>query len=236
MTSRDEPLRLVVWDETDSGIFRVASRNRERHDGRGGTSRATFGLSPWWKLGGSLHGLTRRAQSIPFRSRGVSSWQETFAWAASVSREEGRPIAELQAWGHGGWGFMDLADSRLDRNALSRARGTRLAPELDAFRDALADDGLLWLRCCSAFGGHAGRAFAPAIADRLRREVAAHTYVIHVLQSGTHVVSPGAVADWPVSEGVITKDGEPVSAKNSNFGEPRTLSCLRADLPLSYRS
>jgi hypothetical protein len=98
----------------------------------------------------------------------------------------------------------------------------------------LTEDALVWLRCCSAFGAAAGRAFAPALAERFGVRVAAHTYVIHVLQSGTHALAPGERVDWPEDEGVVIERGRATRAKDSLPFEPRTISCFRLDLPRGW--
>jgi hypothetical protein len=59
-------------------------------------------LSPWWRAGALLHRIGRDAQT-----RAVSSWDEAITWASSFER-----VDELQFWGHGGWGFMDLGRAR----------------------------------------------------------------------------------------------------------------------------
>ena len=211
-------LRVVVWDATDA-----PRRVRLDHDGSNGTSRVRLGLSPAWWVGAKLHALARSLSGVAYRSAGVRSWEEAILFAVRCAREA--PIAELQVWGHGGWGFMDLGDTRLDRPRLA---------SLDPLAEVLAQDAQVWLRCCSAFGGRAGRAFAPALAERLRRRVVGHTYVIGALQSGTHSLAPGARPSWPLEEGVVMVDGEPRSAKDSGVREPRTLGCLRLDLPAGF--
>jgi hypothetical protein len=125
-----------------------------------------------------------------------------------------------------------LGATRLDRDALSRS--SRLRDELDGLRDVLTDDALVWLRCCSAFGAPAGRAFAPAIADRLRARVAGHTFVIGVWQSGTHSVGRGERATWNEDEGVErTREGS-LLPRNSTMSAPRTIACLRMSLPRGW--
>ncbi|MBI2392205.1 MAG: hypothetical protein HYV09_21640 [Deltaproteobacteria bacterium] len=246
-------LRVVVWDATDVGRFRAGHdgpcHDGPCHDGNGGTADVHFGLSPAWWAGAKLHALARRVaprwraagvaprwraevEGVEYQSRGVRSWGEAARFAVSCARAAQAPLAELQVWGHGGWGFMDLGETRLDRGAL--ARSSELAGDLDALRDVLADGAQVWLRCCSAFGGRAGRAFAPALSARLSTRVVGHTYVIHALQSGTHSLSPGDRTDWPLEEGVVMKDGEPARAKTSGPLQPRTIGCLRLDLPRGW--
>lgn len=213
-------MKLVAYDATD--VVSLSSGHRDD-----GTARGLLALSPWWRAGTQLHRMARRVRGEAFEGRAVTSWEETLRWAASHER-----VTELQIWGHGGWGFMDVGSTRLDRNAL--AKGSPLASSIDALKSVLADDALVWLRCCSAFGARAGRAFAPALAERIGRRVVGHTYVIHVVQSGTHSVAPGEEIAWPEAEGVVSEGGRAVRAKDSLPFEPRTLSCLRLDLPTGW--
>jgi len=218
-------LRVVVWDATDVGRFRAG------HDGANGTADVHIGLSPAWWVGARLHAVARRLSGIEYHARGVRSWDEALRFASTCAHTAQAPLTELQVWGHGGWGFMDLGDTRLDRAALASAA---MREPLDALADVLAVDAQVWLRCCSAFGGRAGRAFAPALATRLRARVVGHTYVIGVLQSGTHSLDPGDRPTWPLEEGVVIRNGEPHSAKTSGAREPRTIGCLRLDLPRGF--
>ena len=212
-------LRIVVWDETDTSRFRPG------HDGSGGTSRVELGLAPAWWLGAKVHGLMRG--STPHRARGVRSWDQALRFALEASQETGLPIADFQAWGHGGWGFMDLGDTRLEKRTLQSLPFAELAR-------AMTDDALFWVRCCSAFGAARGRTFAKALAERVEHRVAGHTYVIGVLQSGTHSLAPGDAPTWPIEEGVIVENGEPSRAKGSGPRQPHTIGCLRLDLPAGW--
>jgi hypothetical protein len=205
-----------VWDETDTSRFRPG------HDGTGGTSRVEVGLSPAWWLGAKIHGLARGR--TPHRARGVRSWEQALRFAIDASQETGLPIADVQVWGHGGWGFMDLGDTRLEKRTLQSL-------PLDELSRVMTEDALFWVRCCSAFGARRGRVFAQELAERVGHRVAGHTYVIGVLQSGTHSLTPGAEPDWPIEEGVVMDEGQATRAKNSGPRQPRTIGCLRLDLP-----
>lgn len=233
------PLRLVLFDATDIGVGRFrrgrgprgpAERGRAagapaRPDGAAGTA---IGLTPIWAAGALLHRVAGAADA----QRAVTSWGEALAWAVRTARERGRKIASLQAWGHGGWGYMRLGTSRLDEAALRP--DAALAGALAAFRDELVGpDALVWLRCCSAFG-HTGRSFARALADRLGCRVASHTYIIGLYQSGTHSLRPGETPGWDPREGVRFHNGAPVGAKGSSPAEPNTVSCFTLDLPRGY--
>jgi len=211
-----EGLRIVVWDETDTSRFRPG------HDGSVGTTRVELGLAPAWWLGAKVHGLMRG--STPYRARGVHSWEQALRFALDASQETGLPIADFQAWGHGGWGFMDLGDTRLEKRTLTSL-------PLDQLSRVMTDDALFWVRCCSAFGARSGRVFARELADRVRHRVAGHSYIIGVLQSGTHSLAPGAEPDWPLEEGVVLENAQPIRAKGSGPRQPHTIGCLRLDLP-----
>ncbi len=218
------PLRLVVWDATDVAPLRVP-RVIRRDDG---TAEGTGGLSRWWRLGAGLHrALYRAGATAP-----ASSWEEALRFAIAASERADAPIAELQAWGHGGFGFMRMGESRLDREALGRA--SKLAPLLDALRARLAKDALVWLRCCSALGAEAGRTFAPELAARLGARVAGHTSIIGEWLSGTHSVAPAESPRWSPEEGTErTREGA-VVARVSSAGAPNTIFMLRRGLPRGW--
>lgn len=218
------PIRLVVWDATDVAPLRLPRVTR-REDG---TAEGTGGLSRWWRLGAGLHrGLYGAHAVAPART-----WGEALRFAIDESTRAGAKIAELQAWGHGGFGFMRMGDTRLDRAALARA--AELAPLLDALRARLADDALIWLRCCSAFGAAEGRAFGPALAARLGARVAAHTFIIGAFQSGTHSLAPGASPTWPIEEGTERTAAGALVAKVSRADAPNTVFMLRRGLPAGW--
>ncbi len=165
-------------------------------------------------------------------ARGATSWKEAIAWALAQAEARGAPIAEIQAWGHGGWGYMGMGQERLEETSM-KSSGS-LGAEVDALARALAPDALVWLRCCSAFGEARGRAFAERLAERLGVRVAGHTFIIGAWQSGTHSLRPGERAGWPIDEGIEATDGRPRCAKLSTPDAPRTLSCLRLGLPKDW--
>jgi hypothetical protein len=213
-------LRLVVYDRTDTGPLAIPRVERDAD----GAAHGTGGLTRWWRLGANLHRGVGRADA----SLGASSWDEALAWAVTEAEHRGAPIAELQAWGHGGRGYMGMGKTRLDVGALA-LEGGGLGARLDAFAAALAPGALLWLRCCSAFGHERGRAFGERLAERLGARVAGHTYIIGVWQSGTHSLAPGERAGWAADEGI--EGGAVPRAMVSTASAPRTLTCLRPGLP-----
>ncbi|WP_437990315.1 hypothetical protein [Sorangium sp. So ce145] len=245
-------MRLVLFDNTDVGWGSARRANgARRRDGAparahpaaadsagsaetgdlevlGEAVGATIGLTPIWRAGVLLHRMTGAADAW----QSAASWAEALGWAARAARERGRKIASLQAWGHGGWGYMRMGATRLDEAALRP--GSPLDEALDALRAELAGpDALVWLRCCSAFG-HTGRSFAQALARRLGCRVAGHTYIIAFYQSGTHSLRPDETPSWDPHEGVRFDGGVPTGAKWSSRGAPNTVSCLAGDLPRGY--
>src|SRR5262245_48436937 len=200
-TTALRPLRLVVFDATDTRCRTLPARTP---DGSAGMSP---GLTPIWRAGAFLHCLARAADG----RLAASSWDEALSWVARMSRERGRKVGSIQVWGHGGWGYMQLGESRLDQQALRC--GHALAPAIDALRDCLAGpEALFWLRCCSAFGHTTGRGFAKELSARLGAKVAGHTYIIGGLQSGTHSLKPGEEPGWDPREGVRMQGREAVGA------------------------
>jgi hypothetical protein len=214
------PLRLIVYDATDTGPLAIPRVERAPD----GTAHGTGGLTRWWRLGAAMHRGLARADGV----LAATNWREALAWAVAEADRRGARIRELQAWGHGGWGYMGMGGTRLDAESI--AAGGSLAAAIDPFARALAPDALVWLRCCSAFGHH-GRDFAPRFADRIGARVAGHTHIIGVWQSGTHSLAPGDRATWDPDEGVDFVDGTARAARDSSASAPRTIGCLRLGLP-----
>jgi hypothetical protein len=217
-----QTLRLVILDATDVGRF-----GADPGGGADGTSRRGPGLTPVWSAGARLFDAMGRVDAWI----AATNWRDALRWAADQAQRAGRPIGSLQAWGHGGFGFMRIAQTALDGAALRQA--SALAPALDAVRDALAPGSSVWLRCCSAFG-HDGRTFARSLADRLRARVAGHTYIIGFYQSGTHSLSPGDAPTWDPREGVRFEAGRAAGARWSTPWAPNTITCLASRLPPEY--
>jgi hypothetical protein len=202
-----KPLRLAVFDRTC-----VARGVRP-------------GLATAWRAGTVLYrGLGRIDAAF-----GAASWGEALAWLAAHAPD--RPIGEIQYWGHGRWGRVLVADDVLDAQALREASHA-LRPRLEAVRERLTPDALVWMRTCEAFGAARGQDFARRLADFFGVRVAGHTYVIHVLQSGLHGLRPGAKPDWSPREGLAegTPDA-PVRAHESVPGAPRTVTCFTRAVP-----
>lgn len=182
------------------------------------------GLSHAWSAGARLY----RARGWIDLARGVDSWQEALDWLCSV--EPGRPIAQIQFWGHGKWGTCRVGEDELTARSLERGHPHRQL--LERIRDRLAPDALWWLRTCETFGADRGQAFARAWSSFFDCRSAGHTYVIGVLQSGLHVLRPGEMPRWSPAEGLAEgTPGAPVRALWSRPDAPNTISCFEGVLP-----
>jgi hypothetical protein len=179
-------------------------------------------LSPIWAAGARLYRALRRVDAV----YGVASWDEALTWLGSL-RE---PLDEIQYWGHGKWGCALVGDDVLDATALHMRRA-----KLDAVRERLNPDGVIWFRTCETLGANRGIDFAQRLADYFGASVAGHTYIIAFHQSGLRGVAPGRRADWPADEGLAegTAD-DPRRAKWSRPWRDRTVTALTAAVPSDW--
>ena len=109
-------------------------------------------LSLVWAPGARLYRGLGRIDA----ARGVASWDEALDW---LGRHES--ISEIQYWGHGKWGSARVDDDVLDGASIE----TRHRKPLEAIRERLAADALVWFRTCETFGAQAGHDFAQRLAD-----------------------------------------------------------------------
>jgi hypothetical protein len=202
------PLRLMLYDATCKG--------------RG----LSPGLSLSWRVGGQLYRALDRLDDW----QGVSTWEEGLAWLAEV--EPGRPISEIQYWGHGKWGAIFMDRTPLGASALEPGHPHHGA--LSAIRERLVPGGraLWWFRTCETFGGHAGHHFAKAWTRFFHCRAAGHTFIIGPWQSGLHALSPGEAPHWPADEGLL--EGTPAAPRRARWSTPwapGTITCLHGTLP-----
>jgi hypothetical protein len=201
----DSPLRLIVFDRTAHARFRP-------------------GLSTLWSLGRTLYRMRREVDA----GCAANGWEQALAWLSTHGAP--RPISEIQLWSHGKWGNASIGAECLDQRSLVRTSAHFSA--LEKVRARLAPGALFWFRTCETFGAERGITFAERFAETMGTRVAGHTYVIGLWQSGLHQLDPGAPADWSPEEGLIEGDAHnPLRAKPSLPGEPRTISCFDARLP-----
>ncbi|MDB4998631.1 MAG: hypothetical protein JWM74_6063 [Myxococcaceae bacterium] len=167
---------------------------------------------------------------------GASSWAEAFEWLVARSQATGRPIEQVQYWGHGRRGRALVADDVLDAGSV--APGGRYLDRVRAVRACFGressdtkTEGGFWFRTCETIGGTAGHAFARAWSDVLEQRVAGHTHVIGFWQSGLHTLRPGEAPTWPVTEGVRDAHDEAAVALGSSPLRPNTIQCLRGTIP-----
>lgn len=199
-------LRLMVFDKTCAG------------------KHVLPGLSTAWRSGALLYRALGRLDA----SFGATSWDEAFGWLATFRAAE--PIDEIQYWGHGNWGVVWIARDRFGAEAF--ASGHPLHTKLEAVRERLAPDALVWLRTCEAFGADRGLDFAARFADFTGVRVAGHTFIIDALQSGLHGVAPGVAPDWSPAEGIL--EGTPAAPKRARRSSPiapRTVTCFDGTIP-----
>lgn len=197
------PLRLVVYDATQM-------------------ARAPRLLGHSWRAGTLLYRLRGAVDG----SFGARSFESAFAW---LERAE-RPIGELQFWGHGKWGRALIERQAWDRSALGLAH--RLRRGLDALRERLAPDALIWFRTCETLGALPGQDFARSLADFTGARIAGHTYEIGFFQSGLHALAPGETPAWDANEGLAEGTSEqPLRSLPSRPDAPNTITCLTARLP-----
>ena len=197
------PLRLLVYDATQA-------QRRPRW----------LGVS--WQVGARLY----RARGLLDASYGATSFADALAFLARAER----PIGEIQFWGHGKWGRVLIERESFDRSALEPTH--RFRPALEAIRERLAPNALVWFRSCETLGAHAGQAFARRLADFWEARVAGHTFVIGYWQSGLRVLAPGDAPNWDPAEGLALGTPErPERALNSGPAEPNTITCFTGRLP-----
>ncbi len=188
---------------------------------------AALGLA--WQLGSHLYrGLGRLDAAF-----GATSFESALRWLERHQPDV--PISELQFWGHGKWGRVFIDGESLDASAL-RA-GHPLRPRLDALRERLAGDALIWFRTCETLGAQAGQDFAAALADFSGATVAGHTFVIGFFQSGLQVLTPGHAPHWSSSEGLARGTPErPELALSSGPRQPNTITALAGSIPAEFAS
>ena len=182
------------------------------------------GLSTAWRAGAALYGALGRIDC----SFGATSWSEALDWVATHES-----IEEVQYWGHGKWGGALVDRDWLDGSAL--VKGHPLRAKLEAVRERLAPDALVWFRTCETFGAAAGHAFASGLADLLGARVAGHTFVIGGLQSGLHGLRPGHTPTWSTEEGIAEGTAQkPIRAFGSAWSRPNTVLFLTGQVPQAW--
>jgi hypothetical protein len=154
---------------------------------------------------------------------GTLNWADGLAWLANI--QPGRPIAEIQYWGHGLPGTACLNNQLLDVSVVSSSHS--LNPALRKIARRLeGPEALWWFRACSVFQAEAGQGFARVWSTFLGCRVAGFTRVIGPLQGGLHSLRPGRKPDWAVTEGQESS-WLPQWIK---WG-PHTVNCLTGRIP-----
>ena len=146
-------------------------------------------LTPTWWFGSLL-----RADRFDAR-KGCKSWAEALDWVNSHSR-----ISHLEYWGHGAPGQVILNKEALTERSFVIQKTQK---QLEALKQRLTPNALVWFRTCSTFKGTDGHRFATKWAgvDGLNCRIAAHTHAIGLVQSGLRTLKAGGTPDWSVRDG-----------------------------------
>jgi hypothetical protein len=161
---------------------------------------------------------------------GATSFASALDWVVGARA----PIREIQFWGYGKWGRALIDRESLDRSSLGGSHALR--PRLEAVRESLTPDALIWFRTCETLGARPGQDFARALADFMGARVAGHTFVIGYWQSGLHRLAPGELPSWDPQEGLALGTAErPERALPSAPSLPQTISCWTSNIPAAWR-
>jgi len=170
-------------------------------------SEKTFvGLS--WKVGSFFFGTFLRYFD---HVCGASSWEDAFEWIEKTCEKTGKPIKELQYWGHGLPGVPILNKHPLPIGLFLH------------IQKSIMPSTLIWFRCCAVFNGEQGHDFAKSISNFVKCRIAAHTFNIGFpYHSGLHTIAPGFKPYWPTNEG-LDKKGDVLG---SSHAAPNTIFTL----------
>ncbi len=161
-------------------------------------------LSFWWKQGGSLYTALQFADVVV----GAANWTEALNEVIrAVDRKGGGAIiGSLQFWGHGAPGSAFMGNDGLrssDFDGVPKPGRADLLPLIHDIRSRMhPKHGSVWFRSCAPFQGEKGKMFASRAAQQFGATAVGHTFNIHVWQSGTHGVEPGAWPEWENDLGV----------------------------------
>ncbi len=193
-------INIVVYDDSDYPAPDTSQEPDEEF-----SADKLKELSFWWKQGGTLYTALQFADVVI----GASNWEEAFRELLSAVEKtgSGKTIASLQFWGHGSPGRAYMGGHALTSAVFdgtsTLASDVALLPLIHQIRDKMhPEHGSVWFRCCSPFQGARGKKFAALAAQHFGATAVGHTFIIHVWQSGTFSVEPGALPDWPDDLGV----------------------------------
>jgi hypothetical protein len=198
-TKPNGTLNVVVYDDSDY----PAPDTPDDPDEEFSAAKARE-LSFWWKQGGTLYTALEFADVVV----GAASWEEALneIITAVDAQGGGAVIASLQFWGHGSPGHAWMAGDRLrseDFDGKPLPNRIDLLPLIHEVRDRMhPEHGSVWFRSCAPFQGEKGKMFAARASQQFGSTAVGHTFNIHVWQSGTYGVEPGAWPDWPNDLGV----------------------------------
>ncbi len=202
-------LRLLVYDATD--------KQGERP------------LRTAWRTGARVYRALGRVDAyFP-----ATSWAAALSWLATF--QEGRPLGQVQFWGHGKWGAALIADDVFSRTTLGE--GGASAEALTAIQKRMLPEAgsLVWFRTCETLGAQRGHDFAMQLSERLGARIAGHTYVIAALQSGLHGLRPGMRPSWSTIEGLSRGTADaPEESFWSSAKAPNTVHFMNNEVPKEW--
>lgn len=198
-------MRVVIYDDTDRKYFGL--------------------LRLSWIIGATLG----RLFGVFTLAYPAKDWTETLQWMIDYSEAHQKKWSEVQFWCHGSWGAVILGKSRL--TALTARREYK--NKLQELQEHMEVSGYWWFRTCGSFASTLGHSFAKTLVQTLDRDVWAHTYLVHLWQSGLVRHTPERTTCWwPVEMGV--KEGTPERPTKMKLSTPfstRTLLALRLRIP-----
>lgn len=176
-----------------------------------------------WITGGYLYKAFHGIEEV----KGCLGWEQALKFLISI--QPGKKINSIQFWGHGSPGTVWINGEALNmRSLLASSRHRQLLLQL---KERLSPETTIWFRSCNVAAGPEGQMFVKSLSQLLGCKVAAHTFVVHVLQGGLHTVNPGQEPDWPLDEGIeVGKDGN-LKILWTKPWSPNTLTCLTSKIP-----
>lgn len=218
-------LRIMIYDNTDiKGWTRqLKEHTPDNVDELIDELDISLGLTHTWITGGWLYRQFGRFD----HTKGFSSWVDALTWLNEIDPEE--KISEIQFWGHGLPGGVWLNGQILHRNSFNTVLYGDLLLQL---RERMTPESLIWFRSCSIFASQKGHDFAKAWSNFMQCRIAAHTYIVHVFQSGLHCIRPGQEPWWPLEEGIKAGTVDrPEKIKVGWLWSPNTILALQSHLP-----
>ena len=161
--------------------------------------------SKFWRPGGKLY----KAAGMTDEVIGVGSWRSLFQ---GLGQRPSESVSQVEVWCHGMPGRAYIDGKTLRLNGKGHLHFTPYC-HLAWVYNAMAADGVFWLRSCYSFAGPIGKAFAEQLASETGCTAAGHTHLIGPWQAGFRAVAEGGKADWSAKEGGLGQKSYPWSPR-----------------------